>query len=386
MCFVLQFTRKKKNDENRKYSSDKNLYSAKSVKDEITRDTSEFCQSSNIINEDLIVENDDEKYHCLPLVLMSHRKVYVNYDVKRGVTEISVFHFFLLMYLVNYILSIVISPGFIPNTEEWAFKDFQENYLENIESYLLEKKKTGERRYCKWCCKFKPDRTHHCRVCKKCILKMDHHCPWIYNCVGYNNHKYFMLSLIYCCITTLFVSITMFNSVRDAIKHRETPFNELFFLLFGETLNSFLALIITCFLCFHIWLFRRAKKRGVPPLPIVPVSSHAQLMIKAMTTIEFCEKQTNYQNQSYSKYYNKGLYANFKEVFGESPFLWFLPIGNLHHSFSFLYDWLMLSPFSGEHIDGLPHMRGDGINFTKGYRKGYSAKTSEETIPMNANY
>ncbi|SBT77387.1 palmitoyltransferase, putative [Plasmodium ovale] len=359
---------KKRNDENRKYSSDKNLYGTKSVKDEITRDTSDFCQSSNIINEDLIVENDGEKiftiqnnknkcirllpvffifvilfgiyliyimYHCLPLVLMSHRKVYVNYDVKRGVTEISVFHFFLLMYLVNYILSIVISPGFIPNTEEWAFKDFQENYLENIESYLLEKKKTGERRYCKWCCKFKPDRTHHCRVCKKCILKMDHHCPWIYNCVGYNNHKYFMLSLIYCCITTLFVSITMFNSVRDAIKHKETPFNELFFLLFGETLNSFLALIITCFLCFHIWL-----------------------MIKAMTTIEFCEKQTNYQNQSYSKYYNKGLYANFKEVFGESPFLWFLPIDN---------------------------RRGDGINFTKGYRKGYSAKTSEETIPIKDN-
>lgn len=274
-------------------------------------------------------------YHCLPLMLRSHRKVYVNYDWKRGITEVAIFHVCLIMYLVNYLLSIVVAPGSIPNTDEWEIKDHQENYADHMDSYLLEKKKTGERRYCKWCCKFKPDRTHHCRVCKKCILKMDHHCPWIYNCVGYNNHKYFMLSLIYCCVTTVFVSITMFNSVRDAISHKETPFNELFLLLFGETLNSFLALIITCFLFFHIWL-----------------------MFKAMTTIEFCEKQTNYQNQSYSKYYNKGMYQNFKDVFGESPFLWFLPIDN---------------------------RKGDGINFIKRYSKDYSGKTSEETIPIKSS-
>ncbi|KEG03744.1 hypothetical protein YYE_01770 [Plasmodium vinckei vinckei] len=340
----------KRTGEDRKYSTDKNvLNNEKNKNDKDILDSVEINDTGNIISDDpnenygktCKKQNGKNKfvhllpYDCIPLVVRSYKKVYINYDMNWGIVKMSIFHFFLLMFLINYILSIVTPPGYIPNTEEWVFKDFGENNSNDIDNYLIEKKKTGERRFCKWCCKYKPDRAHHCRICKTCILKMDHHCPWIYNCIGYNNHKYFMLSLIYCSITTIFISLTMLNSVIEAINHNETPFNDLFLLLFGETLNSFLALIVTCFLLFHLWL-----------------------TFKNMTTIEFCEKRTNYHNQSYSKFYNKGLYKNLKEVFGESPFLWLLPINN---------------------------KKDDIIYFSKGNSKEYAANNIEETIPININ-
>ncbi len=57
--------------------------------------------------------------------------------------------------------------------------------------------------FCLKCNKTRPFKTHHCSICKKCILNMDHHCPWILNwylqltSVGLNNHRYFILFLLY---------------------------------------------------------------------------------------------------------------------------------------------------------------------------------------------
>eukprot|EP00927_Polykrikos_kofoidii_P082434 TRINITY_DN81_c0_g1_i2.p1 TRINITY_DN81_c0_g1~~TRINITY_DN81_c0_g1_i2.p1 ORF type:complete len:347 (-),score=33.68 TRINITY_DN81_c0_g1_i2:99-1139(-) len=214
-----------------------------------------------------------------------------------------------LMLVVCYVKCIVIHPGWIPEADDdpkWCREKpgdaRRTSHCSEDETVTVfkESKRTGDRRYCKWCAKYKPDRCHHCRVCQTCILRMDHHCPWLYNCVGFRNHKYFVLLLFYTTIDTHFIAWTMIGTVQDSVDDT-VPFRRMFLLLFGESLAMFIGLLVTAFFSLHIWL-----------------------IFKALTTIEFCEKQAK-RMTSDSSPYDRGVYGNICAALGENMLLWFLP-------------------------------------------------------------
>merc|ERR1719146_209221 len=153
------------------------------------------------------------------------------------------------MLIICYVRSILEHPGTIPDDDPvWFYEGgaMAADGAKLASMNLQEMKKSGDRRHCKWCGKYKPDRCHHCRVCRTCILKMDHHCPWIYNCVGFKNYKYFFLLLLYCVIDLHLMSWTMFESVIRSWDI-DTPFATMFCTLFGETLCIFLGILLTTF-------------------------------------------------------------------------------------------------------------------------------------------
>jgi len=210
--------------------------------------------------------------------------------------------------LICYVRSILVHPGEIPDGDpQWECIPQDGRAVQDwVPMALQEMKKTGERRHCKWCGKYKPDRCHHCRVCKSCILKMDHHCPWIYNCVGFANYKFFFLLLFYSVLDLHLIVWTMAESVKRCIDEPTTPFLTMFLTFFTMTLAFFLAVLVTMFFGFHIWL-----------------------MSRAMTTIEFCEKslpKKEGETRSYeSSVYDLGLAGNARAVLGDNMLLWFFP-------------------------------------------------------------
>ncbi|NXK39045.1 ZDH15 Palmitoyltransferase, partial [Piprites chloris] len=100
----------------------------------------------------------------------------------------------------------------------------------------------GGIRFCDRCQLIKPDRCHHCSVCAMCVLKMDHHCPWVNNCIGFSNYKFFLLFLAYSLLYCLYIAATVFKYF---IKYW-TVSCEIWF-LFHLLFNLFLSLVLCCF-------------------------------------------------------------------------------------------------------------------------------------------
>lgn len=100
------------------------------------------------------------------------------YAVVNGV----VFNSLAVLALASHLRTMLSDPGAVPKGNA------TKKYMDSLQL------KPGEVIYkCPKCCSIKPERAHHCSICKRCIRKMDHHCPWVNNCVGEKNQRFFVL-------------------------------------------------------------------------------------------------------------------------------------------------------------------------------------------------
>ncbi|CAI2348084.1 unnamed protein product [Caenorhabditis sp. 36 PRJEB53466] len=179
-------------------------------------------------------------------------------------------------------------------------------------------------RFCDKCCCIKPDRSHHCSMCEQCVLKFDHHCPWVNNCVNFGNYKYFILFLAYGFIFCLWIGATTLPSFIDFWRHEydinkkqyESIDSVLFRLLsqIHDVLNGRFPLV---FLLFLSCMFSLSLS--------FLFFYHLYLTSKNRTTVE--SFRAPMIDGKYAKdAFNHGIRANYREIFGSNPWLWFLPV------------------------------------------------------------
>lgn len=140
------------------------------------------------------------------------------------------------------------------------------------------------------------------------MLKMDHHCPWINNCVGFHNYKYFLLFVFYCLAYCIFVPLT---SLRFIIAF----FVDLYSGVDVSGDYNRIQIIL-------VFLFLVAT--GVALVPLLKL--HWGLVCMNVTTLENTRPLGLVGQAPDMRLFDLGRSENLRQVFGHRPLLWLVPV------------------------------------------------------------
>lgn len=222
------------------------------------------------------------------------------------------FNIIFALAMISFLRAVFTDPGYIPDSWSVHPDDLESGERTRLMPAVLqtqEKKHDGTVRICRKSKPpmYKPDRAHYCRVMQRCVLKMDHFCPWLNNCIGFYNHKFFVLFVAYMAMITVFMVVVMTPVFVNIVSNME----QITLDLKDQEFHVSLTYLMLCLLSVGLSAF---------------FIFHAYLVLFNYTTIEFLEKRGCQPPPDHVNRYHLGPVGNVCSVFGSNPLTWWLPV------------------------------------------------------------